>query len=139
MWILLSVALNTKVPIHRAVKRQSPTPVWYYLGECEPGDEDAVLEEGVLRPGDGGLPLEVVLLGDGPGDEALGRVRHQLLRLGHEPAQRHRRPGWAHSRGRGGRGGGDRGGRRRRRRHRRGRRRRRADSWWEGSVEKEGT
>ena len=50
-----------------------------YLGESEPRNENAVLEKRILRPSDGRLPLEVVLLRDGSRDEALWRVRHQLL------------------------------------------------------------
>ena len=50
------------------------------LEELELRDEHVVLEVGSLRAGDGGLPLEEVVLRDGPGVDAVRRV------LSHQPS-----------------------------------------------------
>ena len=56
-------------------------------GEGQPGQEYPVLEGRGLRARDGGLPLEEVVLGHGPGHDALGGGLAQGLVLRHETAE----------------------------------------------------
>lgn len=56
------------------------------LGEFELGREDAALEGGALGPLDEALPVQHVVLGDGPGGDALGGVVGEGAVLLEQPA-----------------------------------------------------